>query len=294
MKSIFRSILATATLLAALPSYAWSELGHRLVGDLAQRQLGPVARAEVAVLLAGEPEPTLGGVAMWADHLRDQDPDRFKATSRWHYVTMPEGVCQFDAARDCENGECVVGAIEKQTRILANRALPPSARRDAVKFLVHFVGDAHQPMHSNNRPDRGGNQFQISLRTDKKPEGYAASRYVNGLMGTNLHSVWDYYVLASARLERADYAQRLDALSWPGRAGPLTPAYAWTGESCRLTTARTLYPSSQEMDHTYLDAMRPLAEQRVRQAAFRLAQLLDETLGAAAPPSHPSTTVPRS
>ena len=62
---------------------------------------------------------------------------------------------------------------------------------------VHFVGDVHQPMHAGSRPDSGGNRFQISLRTPIQPEEYAAKDYVDGVMGTNLHSIWDYYILAS-------------------------------------------------------------------------------------------------
>lgn len=276
MTFLCRLIIATAALLVAVPAHAWGELGHRLVGDLAQSHLTPAARAGVAQLLAGEPEPTLGGVAMWADHLRGTDPARFKATSRWHYVAMPEGTCRFDAVRDCADGACVIGAIEAQTRILADATQSTEARRDALKFVVHFIGDAHQPLHANNRPDLGGNEFEITLRTDIQPEAYAADRYVGGIMATNLHSIWDYYVLAGARLDRAEYARRLDALAWPSQMNPLTPPYAWAGESCRLVTSRWLYPDEHEMDHAYLDAMRPLAEQRIRQAAYRLAHVLND------------------
>ncbi|MDQ3287410.1 MAG: S1/P1 nuclease [Pseudomonadota bacterium] len=276
MTFLFRLMVAATALLIAVPAHAWGELGHRLVGDLAQSQLTQDARAGVAALLAGEPEPTLGGVAMWADHLRGHDPARFKQTSRWHYVAMPEGVCRFDAVRDCPDGECVIGAIEDQTRILADRTQTTQARRDALKFVVHFIGDVHQPLHANNRPDQGGNQFQISLRTDIEPEAYAADRYIGGVMGTNLHSIWDFYVLEGARLDRAAYARRLDAFAWPTQMNPLTPASAWAGESCRLVSSRSLYPEEHQMNHSYLDAMRPLAEQRIRQAAYRLARVLNE------------------
>ncbi len=66
------------------------------------------------------------------------------------------------------------------------------------------------------------------------------------------------------------------------REATLTPPLAWAGESCRLIGARGLYPATHKMDRSYPDAMRPLAEQRVRQAAYRLALLLNETLGGAA------------
>ena len=92
-------------------------------------------------------------------------------------------------------------------------AQPFEVRRDALKFIVHFMGDVHQPLHSSNRPDKGANDFQVSLRTDIPPEEYARERYKDGIMGTNLHAVWDYYVLASAKLPLDEYANKLAASS---------------------------------------------------------------------------------
>jgi hypothetical protein len=278
------AVAALATLAAAGPAAAWSALGHRMVGELAQRHLDPKARAEVAVLLAGEADPTLGGVAYWADALRGDDPERFKLTSRWHYINAQGGGCAFDVARDCPDGNCVVSAIEAQRAILADRSQPLAARRDALKFLVHLVGDAHQPMHAGNRPDSGGNRFQVSLRTPMQPEDYARKDYVDGVMGTNLHSIWDYYILGSRGLDLKAYSDRLDALPWPPYPPPSqydVMPLAWSGESCRLIDMRNLYPpdDNHAMDHAYLDAFRPLAEQRVRQAAWRLAQLIDQAIG---------------
>ena len=282
----FAVLLSAAflTLAAAGPAGAWGALGHRMVGELAQRHLDPAAQAEVARLLAGEKDPTLAGVATWADDLRNEDPERFKATSRWHYINAKGGGCAFDVARDCPDGNCVVAAIEKQRAILADRSQPIDARRDALKFIVHLVGDSHQPMHAGNRTDSGGNGFQISLRTPLEPEAYARNKYVDGVMGTNLHSVWDYYILGSRGLDLRQYSDRLDKLPWPPYPAPSrydVMPLAWAGESCRLIDARGLYPPEDKhtMDHAYLDAMRPLAEQRVRQAAWRLAQLLNETIG---------------
>ena len=277
-------ILATALLTLAISpaALAWSALGHRMVGELAQRHISPAALAQVELLLAGEPDPTLAGVADWADRLRDLDPERFKATSRWHYVNTPPGLdCDYDAARDCPGGDCVIGAIQAQRRILADRSQPLEARRDALKFIVHFVGDVHQPMHANNHDDLGGNRYQVSLRTELQPEAYARKHYVDGVMGTNLHSIWDYYILGAEGLSLAQYSDRLDALPWPPMPadGPQTGPEAWAGESCRLIEARHVYPDGHKMDRSYLDEYRPLAEQRVRQAAWRLAQILDADLG---------------
>ena len=279
-----RLVFATALLTLAISpaALAWSALGHRMVGELAQRHISPAALAQVELLLAGEPDPTLAGVADWADRLRDLDPERFKATSRWHYVNTPPGLdCDYDAARDCPGGNCVIGAIQAQRRILADRSQPLEARRDALKFIVHFVGDVHQPMHANNHDDLGGNRYQVSLRTELQPEAYARKHYVDGVMGTNLHSIWDYYILGTEGLSLAQYSDRLDALPWPPMPadGPQTGPEAWAGESCRLIEARHVYPDGHKMDRSYLDEYRPLAEQRVRQAAWRLAQILDADLG---------------
>ena len=267
---------------AASTASAWGVLGHSMVGELAERHLDSKARAEVATLLAGEAEPTLAGVANWADTLRNSDPERFKATSRWHYINAKGGGCAFDLARDCPDGACVVGAIETQRAILVDRNQPIEARRDALKFIVHFVGDVHQPMHAGDRDDAGGNRFQVSLRTPIEPEAYARKDYVDGVMGTNLHSIWDYYLLRSRGFDLATYSDRLDALPWPSYPAPSAHdvmPMAWAKESCRLIEARGLYPATHAMDDGYLDAQRPLAEQRIRQAAWRLAQLLNQTLG---------------
>ena len=279
-----RLVFATALLTLAISpaALAWSALGHRMVGELAQRHISPAALAQVELLLAGEPDPTLAGVADWADRLRDLDPERFKATSRWHYVNTPPGLdCDYDAARDCPGGNCVIGAIQAQRRILADRSQSLEARRDALKFIVHFVGDVHQPMHANNHDDLGGNRYQVSLRTELQPEAYARKYYVDGVMGTNLHSIWDYYILGAEGLSLAQYSDRRDALPWPPMPadGPQTGPEAWAGESCRLIEARHVYPDGHKMDRSYLDEYRPLAEQRVRQAAWRLAQILDADLG---------------
>jgi hypothetical protein len=271
-------------LVLAAPAVAWSALGHKLVGELAQRHLTPAARAEVARLLAGEPDPTLAGVATWADTLRDREPERFRQTSRWHYVNLSSDSCRYAPERDCKDGQCVIAAIAAQRAILADRGQPLQARRDALKFLVHLVGDVHQPLHANARNDQGGNKYQVSLRTDIQPEAYARDRYVGGVMGTNLHSVWDYYVLAERGLDLEQYADRLDREPWPPAMDKAaeTPA-SWASESCGLTELHGLYPSENgkpvhKLDRSYSGKHRALAEQRIRIAAYRLAKLLNEAL----------------
>ncbi len=265
-----RLIFALLLLVFAAPAFGWSKQGHQLVGELAQSELTPAARAEVDRLLAGEPEPTLAGVSLWADEIRAEGNELGERSRRWHYVNFAGQGCDYVPARDCPDGNCVIGAINAQRAILADRRQPLSARREALKFLVHFVGDAHQPLHAGYRNDRGGNDFQVNYRGKGAPDGE----------GTNLHGVWDYWLLRSANLDNVGYVARLRKLALPAdpaRASD-TPAAAWTIESCRLITSASVYPAKRRITDTYLDLHRPTAEVRVRQAGARLAALLNATL----------------
>ena len=278
MKKLLLALLCVPLVLSAAPAHAWSQLGHRLVGDLAQGRLTPRAQAQVKALLEGEAEPTLAGVSTWADGLRNSDPARFKATSAWHYIDSRDGSCALVLKRDCPDGNCVVAAIEQQRRILADRSQAVAARRDALKFLVHLIADVHQPLHAGNRTDSGGNRFQVNLRTGLAPEAYARQNFRNGVMGTNLHAIWDYYVLASADLTERQYVARLRPRLPEQKPGQTGTPLAWAEESCGLIDVRKLYPEKHSMDHSYLAAMRPLAERRIETAAVRLAALLNEAL----------------
>jgi hypothetical protein len=274
-----RALLPFVLMLLPLPAGAWSGFGHWMVGELAGQQLNFRARAEVQRLLAGEADPTLAGVASWADALRYRDPARFQATSAWHYINARGGGCNFDVARDCPNGNCVVVAIQRQWDVLANPTQPLEARREALKFLVHLVGDIHQPLHAGSQADSGGNRFQVSLATDLEPETYSRGAVQGGVVGTNLHAVWDHYVLASARLAREVHAIGLRRAmprneSAPVRSAPLH----WARESCALSEVRGVYPAQHAIDDRYLNAQRPVAERRIAQAAARLAALLNAAL----------------
>lgn len=266
------------------PAFGWAQLGHTLVGDLAELELTPAARGQVRELLSGESEPTLGGIASWADALRYSDPARFRATSGWHYINAKGGGCAFDLARDCRDGHCIVAALLAQERVLADREQPREARRDALKFVVHLMGDLHQPLHAGSREDSGGNRFQVSLRTSIQPESYARASYRDGVMGTNLHAVWDYYVLAAAGLDRGQYFARLKSRMdpQPAHANRAT-AMSWARESCALVESQQLYPATHAMDHTYLEAKRRFAEGRIATAAARLAAVLNAALAEPAP-----------
>lgn len=114
-------------------------------------RLSPAARAQVERLLALEPEATLASISTWADEVRSP------TTAAWHYVNFPRDAdCHYDTNRMCIQGNCVVGAIERQLAVLPSDA-PDEKRLLALKYVVHFIGDVHQPLHAGFADDRGGN-----------------------------------------------------------------------------------------------------------------------------------------
>lgn len=259
------ALLGLLLLFSPALACAWGPQGHRVVGELAAVELNAPARAEVARLLRGEPEPTLAGVANWADDLRGSAPELAKRTGRWHYINFPPGQCVYAPPRDCPDGNCVVAAINRNFLVLSDRRRPDAERREALKFLVHFVGDVHQPLHASDRPDRGGNDYQVSHRGE----------------GWNLHSVWDSLIIRERGLDPPAYAlvlQRRRPLPHDATRSSQTPALDWALESCRLVAQGALYPPGHLIQDAYLDRHRPLVEQRLRQAGSRLAAMLNHAL----------------
>lgn len=259
--AVFRFVLCA---LIALPSFAhaWGPSGHRIVALLAEQHLSPSTHAQVGRLLASTGDHSLADVATWADDLRDDPSQRVlaRATAPLHFVNFRSSSCRYDPPRDCPGGNCAVAAIGSYARILGDRSRPDWERAVALRFVVHFVGDLHQPLHAGYRRDRGGNRYQV--RWDGR--------------GTNLHAIWDTPVLASRHLGWRAQAKELARSPWPTARG--TPAQ-WAEESCRATRDNGIYPRGHTIHSAYLTRMYPLAERRMREAAARLADLLNRELG---------------
>jgi hypothetical protein len=266
--STSRRILAglLAALAVAPAVHAWGRQGHAIVAELAQRRLSPAAEAEVERLLAPEHTRSLADIASWADELRGDDSraDLAKATSKLHYINFRADDCVYVPPRDCTDGQCVVGGLDRYVAVLADRTQPDAARLEALKFVVHFVGDVHQPLHAGYRDDKGGNAYQVQFQ-DK---------------GTNLHSVWDSGLLGTHGKDWRDYAQELDARPAETMPAPIAPrdnVYAqWAEQSCAAT--RGIYPEGHKIDDAYVAAELPLAERQLRVAGVRLAEVLNRAL----------------
>src|ERR1035437_3614835 len=249
-RAILRSAFAVAIALLVTNAFAWGKEGHQVVASLAETQLTAKARSEVDRLLSLEPGTTLQSISTWADEHRNP------ATGRWHYVNFPRNTCTYDAGRDCPDGNCVVGAIAKQLEVLASSA-PDDARLKALKYVVHFEADVHQPLHAGYLDDKGGNSYQIQA------VGH----------GTNLHAVWDSGLIKNLNEDVDTLTKRLISKGQAPNAGDLNVVHA-AEESCKIVGTAGFYPE-RKVGQDYVERFTPVMEERLTVAGARLAGLLN-------------------
>jgi hypothetical protein len=195
---------------------------------IAEQFLQPQTVRQVRELLAIENVTTLAEVSTWADEIRPQHPE----TAHWHFVNIPINPMAgdpkgYDLTRDCPRGDCVVAKIEEFERVLSDRQKPDRERLEALKYIVHFVGDVHQPLHASNDNDRGGNNVAVTFMG----------------LPTNLHAVWDTGIIAPAvRGDERRYALQLvrEITQAKRRRWSRGDPVAWANESYRIAV-RTVY-----------------------------------------------------
>lgn len=184
MRHTLPRLITAALLLAPTPALAWWEYGHQTVARIAEAEMTPVARRAAARLLAGSaalgtpkcPLNTLADASIWPDCIKTLG-DRFSYASPWHYQNIR--ICKpFDAKSECPNGQCITAQIPRMARLLADRKVPAPERLQALAFLVHLIGDLHQPLHIGDNADLGGNRLRTAY-------GYMAPERMN------LHRIWD-------------------------------------------------------------------------------------------------------
>ncbi len=202
LRSALLSLIAFTLLLAICPSaYAWGCEGHQIVAYIAEAHLDPHARGEALKILAASPiDPTLSrycqpvskdpfaDASTWADDYRSQYPE----TGPWHFIDIPRGAHQGSLAPYCRPATgCVVSALEAQLRILKNPKSSAAARADALRFIIHFVGDIHQPLHDTTNNDEGGNCVPVEFFGERPKETDATRESFE----PNLHWVWDVGII---------------------------------------------------------------------------------------------------
>jgi hypothetical protein len=292
----FAGAVVLALVLAAArvgPAHAWGDEGHEVIGLIADSLLEPGVRTKVQAMLAADTDDltahNIADAATWADKYRDSNVNGARAGTRlWHFVDIELSSPDLDqacfghpglpAGTLASNGParaCVVDKINEFAAELANPATDPAERVVALKFVLHLVGDMHQPLHASDDNDRGGN--------DKR----AAA---NGLRAGTLHHYWD-----TEFVEQLGPDSKRIAASLIGRISPRdariwargTPS-DWALETFRLAKddayGRLPTPNargSYRLPETYVTMATRDAAMQLSKAGVRLASVLNKALGGA-------------
>lgn len=256
MKSAsFKAALAATILAIAAtpaPALAWGKEGHRVVAAIADNYLGPRARGGVRKILGTE---TLAEASNWPDFMR-ADPDEFwqKTASPWHYVTV-EGAAYSTAPAA---GDAVT-ALQRFVKIVRDEKAPLKERQLALRFIIHIVGDLHQPFHAGNGKDRGGNDVKVTWFG--KP--------------TNLHSVWDGEMVDEEGLSFSELAKQLNDRVTPEQQVAWTTAdpKAWIARDVSVRDG--LYPASPSIGYDYVFAHQALVDEQLERGGLDLAAYLN-------------------
>jgi hypothetical protein len=307
--------LVFAVVSLPVPARAWGCEGHQVVALLAEKHLAPHALAMAKKILAEGPiDPSLsryckeGGIdamadaSTWPDDIRTLRPE----TPPWHYVDIPLGTTRRDVEKFCDPKEsCVTRAITDQLAILHSADSEPRKRADALRFLIHFVGDLHQPLHATTNNDQGGNCVPVAFfdalpqLRNPQTESYAP----------NLHGVWDTNILAKATEGRTvdQVAYDLDQTfpskiaRWQKGAADVD---AWAWESYQLAVKKVygklpmrvpveapqpimscaddnhisarMLKLNEHLSNPYQNMAVPIVRERLAQAGARLALLLNQ------------------
>lgn len=304
------SLSALLLLLSPSKAAAWGCKGHQTIALIAEKHLTPDAKQWVMKLLADTPiDPKLSrycgnatrdpmaDVSTWADDVR---PER--KNGPWHYIDIPRGSKRGSIEEFCGKEGCVTQAITEQLAILKNKDADPLKRAEALRYVIHFVGDLHQPLHTITNADEGGNCVPVKyLRRTVHEHGHSFS--------PNLHGLWDT-AIPERDAEGADpseYADTLDGVftaeieGWR-KAGVHIDDWAWEGfdyaESAvygNLTPKVAVEPNVQVhscsddnnigerllrqnlvANESYQEKAGPVAEKRLAQAGVRLAMILND------------------
>jgi len=280
-----RAVLAAGLLLAAPAALAWGPQGHRTIGAIADRLLTPAAQTAVLHILENDRDKfdspsmrtTLEAVSEWADEVRGTPAAR----PAWHYDDVP--ICGTrDKTSYCPGGQCNTEQLQRLIAVLTEARAPERERDEALKWVVHLVGDIHQPLHAADNGDHGGNLVPVAL------EG------VHTRGRENLHRAWDNDLvqLALHARNRQQPPPDIDAVAAEARdleqkVGQGTPD-SWARESNNL--ARNVayhYPAfacdsvpsdTVVLDGTYLEDAELVVRERLLLAGARLAVVLNAAL----------------
>lgn len=246
------------TLFITSPAWGWGQTGHRVTGAIAQQYLSPLSQAAVAELL---PHSSLAEASTYADEMRSNPSEFWQRTStHWHYVTVPQGKNYVEVGAPTQGD--AVSALKAYTEVLKRDSSTLEEKRLALRFVVHIIGDLHQPLHAGDGSDRGGNDVKVNFFWQN----------------SNLHRVWDSQMLDQRKLSYTEWTSWLTEQITPSdiRSWAATDPLVWIEESIQIRD--TIYPEdANSMNYDYLYHHLPIAKQRLQMAGIRLAMYLNQT-----------------
>jgi hypothetical protein len=267
--------------LISRPAQAWWDEGHQIVAEIAARHLSKSARAEIEALLADLPEySTMPAAATWPDRVAKLDP-KFAFAFQSHFVNVETRLSPGELHELClQKAGCVATGIAWSIEVLRSTRASRPERAEALRFLIHFVGDAHQPLHAGRAADKGGNDIGRLLLIGRSPESERL----------NLHAVWDGGLI-ELEMKRNGWDWQRYAIELDGRIDDeeITrwgrgSAYDWVEESRLFATAngylhadgKTPIRVGDTLGADFVARNLPVVEQRLQQGGIRLALVLEE------------------
>lgn len=280
---MIKRLLLFALLLLPSPAFAWWEYGHGTVARIAWLEISPGTRTELRRLMAAERlletptcrVDTIEALSYWPDCVKALG-ERFSHASPWHYQNVD--ICQpFDLAEPCRDGNCVSAQIERHARLLADPNVPRRERLIALAFLVHFMGDLHQPMHAGDHGDLGGNRVRI----------------LYGIIPTNLHAAWDGYLADRGMSTPTSHADGIrselgeedkaamrqgDVAAWSREGWEASREFAYgsiLADPCALPPG-TVPAEPPVITEEITRRLIPIVRRQAARGGIRLARILDE------------------
>ena len=252
------SLASLASLAAYGEAYGYGADGHRIAGLIAQGRLCTAAEQEVQVLGQGQGLDTLG---LWPDWIRGEPEWRHSAP--WHYMNIPDGA-RLEDYRHPPEGD-ILWAIEHFAATLADRQESLAERRDALRFLAHFVVDLHQPLHVGRESDRGGNMIDVDPGTGEP---------------VNLHRFWDTEAVELTGLAPEEYAGGLsEAIDANAAEWERDTLMDWAHESRELRPDVYDFDSrNNRLTPEYLTNAERITRLRLAQAGVRLGAEINRAL----------------
>ncbi|MEP1448691.1 MAG: S1/P1 nuclease [Paraglaciecola sp.] len=248
-------VIGTIAAAMSFQALSWGQIGHRVTGAIAEQYLTPQAQLAIEQLLVNE---DLAEASTYADEMR-ADPSEFwqKTANPWHYVDVYAGKTYSDVAPPPEGN--AVTALELFTNQLKSKQTSIAKKQLALRFIVHIIGDLHQPFHAGNGLDRGGNDVKLKFFWED----------------SNLHRVWDSGLIDRQQLSYTEWSNILSRKiseqqiqDWK----ELDPK-VWIAESAKLRA--TLYPEKDKLSWDYQFQNLPIVKQRLQMAGVRIAAYLN-------------------